>query len=89
MAQPIRWPEVFHDLALAKEVIPWMPEKPADWDKIADRLSEAFSTDQKVVELKGRGCRERMDRLLEKFEKEDAKSFKRQACFHVLNFCGK
>ena len=49
-----------------------------DWDEIAAKLSEAFSTAKgKLVELKGRGCRERMDRLLQKFKAEEAKSLKR------------
>lgn len=42
-----------------------MPEKPQEWEDIAKRLSEAFSTEVKQGELKGRGCRERMDRILD------------------------
>ena len=54
-----------------------MPEKSQEWEKIAKRLSEVFSTETKQVELKGRGCRERMDRLLERYKTEDAKALKR------------
>ena len=74
---PFRWPETYHDLALAKEVAQYMPEKPQEWEEIAKRLSEVFSTETKQVELKGRGCRERMDRLLERYKTEDAKALKR------------
>ena len=57
-----RWLEAWHDIALAKNVICFRPTKPVDWDEIAAKLSEAFSAAKgKLVELKGRGCRERMD----------------------------
>ena len=54
-----------------------MPEKPQEWEDIAKRLSEAFSTEVKQGELKGRGCRERMDRILDSYKGEDAKALKR------------
>ena len=72
-----RWPELKHDLALAREVISCRPSKLQDWDKIATKLSEVFSSEDKPVELKGRGCRDRTDRLLDKFKAEDSKSLKR------------
>ena len=72
-----RWPDVSHDIALAIEVISHRPQKPVDWDAIAGTLSSAFSTEEKPVELKGRGCRERMDLLLRKYKDEDAKALKR------------
>ena len=57
-----RWPEAWRDIALAKNVICFRSTKPVDWDEIAAKLSEAFSAAKgKLVELKGRGCRERMD----------------------------
>ena len=65
-----------HDIALAKEAISLRPEKPADWDVIARTLSSNFSTEDKPVFLKGRGCRERLD-LLKKFKDDDAKALKR------------
>ena len=74
---PFRWPSIEQDLILAREVAARKPEKPADWDAVALALSEAFSTDEKVVVLKGRGCRERMERLLLKYRSEDAKGLKR------------
>ena len=47
---------------LGKNVICFRPTKPVDWDEIAAKLSEAFSAAKgKLVELKGRGCRDRMD----------------------------
>ena len=64
---PFRWPEMKHELALAKEVAKYFPEKPQEWDEVAKILSKAFSTDDKQV--KGRGCREKMDRILEKYTK--------------------
>ena len=72
-----RWPEMKHDVALAKEVASVRPSKPTDWEGIAGVLSVAFSTDDKPVALKGRGCRERLDRLIDKFKTEEAKSLKR------------
>ena len=63
--------------ALAKEVAQYMPEKPQEWEDIAKGLSEAFSTEAKQVELKGRGYRERMDRILDRYKEEDAKALKR------------
>ena len=74
---PFRWPETRRDLALAKEVAQCMPEKPQEWEGIVKRLSEAFPTEAKQVELKGRGCRERMDRILDRYKEEDAKALKR------------
>ena len=74
---PFRWPLVEQDLHLAREVSCHRPEKLAEWDKIAQRLSEAFSNGKNFVELKGRGCRERMERLFQKRRAEDARSLKR------------
>ena len=53
---PFRWPDIWHELALAKEVAKYFPEKPQEWDEVAKILSKAFSTDDKHVEVKGRGC---------------------------------
>lgn len=72
-----RWPELKHDVLLAKEVAASRPSKPVDWEAIAGTLSVIFSTEEKAIDLKGRGCRERMERLLEKFKSEDSKSLKR------------
>lgn len=72
-----RWPDIWHDIALAKEVISKRPKKPWDWDTIAINLNAVFSKDDKPVQLKGRGCRERMNRLLEKYRSEDSRSLKR------------
>ena len=76
---PFRWPETRHDISLAIEVSASNPVKAKDWDAIAERLSKAFSTDTNKVQLKGRGCRERMERLLDKYKDEDAKALKRLA----------
>lgn len=70
-----RWPESSHDIALAKEVAAKRPSKPADWEEIVTKLSSSFSTKNKPLLLKGRGCRERMDRLLQKY-KADVKALK-------------
>ena len=47
---PFRWPEMKHELALAKEVAKYFPKKPQEWDEVAKILSKAFSTDVKHVE---------------------------------------
>ncbi len=52
-------------------------EKTADWDAIASLLSISFSSNGQEVTLKGRGYRERMERIVEKFKREDAKALKR------------
>ena len=72
-----RWPELLNDVALAREVASTRPAKSADWEKIAGTLSAQFSTEEKPVDLKGRGCRERLERLLEKFKSEESKALKR------------
>ena len=72
-----QWPSVTHNVSLAKEVVSVRPSKPGDWEEIARRVSASFSTEVRVVDLKGRGCRERLDRLLEKFTSEDNKALKR------------
>lgn len=63
---------MFHDIALTTEVARDRPEKPSEWDKIAESL-----IDEKNVSLKGTGCRERMDRILTKYKEQDAQSLKR------------
>lgn len=74
---PFCWPEARHELALAKEVAQHNPEKPDEWEAVARRLGKAFSMDSCTVELKGRGCREKMDRILTKYKEEDMKALKR------------
>ena len=49
------WPELRHDISLAREVASSRPSKPADWESIAGVLSSTFSTEDKPIELKGRG----------------------------------
>ena len=72
-----RWTETGHDVDLDKEVAVNRPSKPLDWEEIAARLSEKFSSEDKPVELKGRGCRKRLERLLDKHKAADAKALKR------------
>jgi len=74
---PFRWSLLEHDLALAKEVAAKKPSKPDEWEKVALLLSAVFTSDDRKIELKGRGCRERMDRLLEKYSTEDKRALKR------------
>ena len=71
---PFRWPEMKHKLALAKDEAKYFPEKPQlqEWDEVDKILSKAFSADDNQVGVKGRGCREKMDRILEKIKSEDA-----------------
>ena len=70
------WPLLDGDIALAQEVAAAKPTTSQDWEIIAETLGTLFSTKDKPVELKGRGCRERMQRLIEKFKQEDARSLK-------------
>ena len=37
-----RWPEIQHDISLAKEFIFKCPKRVTDWDLIASTLNEAF-----------------------------------------------
>ena len=74
-----RWPLLYHDLSLAKEVISVHPEKPSDWDSIATKLSDIFTSPIKPVVIKGRACRERLDLLVKKYKEEDTKALKRYA----------
>ena len=52
-----RWPYVAQDIALATEVACARPSKHSDWEEVATTLSAAFSTPEKHISLKGRGCR--------------------------------
>ena len=79
-----RWPEVANDISLAREVVGRRPSKLADWEVIAGILSSTFSTPSKPVQLKGRGCRERLERLVDKFCAADSQSQKRQV---EVKFC--
>ena len=74
---PFRWPSIQNDLALAIEVASRKPETHQDWDEIASVLSEVFSSDSNRIDLKGRGCRERLGRLIEKHKQDDKKSLKK------------
>lgn len=74
---PFRWPSVAYDILLCKEVLARRPSSPCEWEMIAETLSGIFSTAEKKVDLKGRGCRERIDRLIQKFEQDDKKALKK------------
>ena len=71
------WPDPYHNITLAKKVVVRCPVKPLDWENIATTLNVAFSREDKPVDLKGRGCRERKDRLIEKYRAEDIRPLKR------------
>ena len=61
---PFRCPDVKYELALANDVAKYFPEKPQEWNEAAKiLLSKAF------LQVKGRGCREKMDRTLLKYTK--------------------
>ena len=73
-----RWHLVYHDISLAQEVYSTRPEKPSHWEVIAAKLSALFSNKcDKIISLKGRGCRERFDLLIKKYKEEDKKALKR------------
>ena len=63
-----------HELAVAKEVAKYFPEKPQEWDEVANILSKVFSTDDKQVEVKEGGCREKINKKLEKYKSQEAKA---------------
>ena len=56
-----RWPQLYHDVSLAKEVIPLRPKNASDWECIAVKLSFLFSSAEKAILIKGRARRERLD----------------------------
>ena len=62
-----RWSLLFNDLSLAKEVFSLHPDKPADWENIATKLSTLFSTDDKPVFIKGQARKDRLELLLKKY----------------------
>ena len=75
---PFGWPCLNCDMMMAIDILANKPEKVSEWDAIADRLSAAFSqaNNGKVVELKARGSKDRMERLLKKYEIDDSRSLK-------------
>lgn len=79
---PFRWLLVQNDIDLAIEVDAARPEKSSDWDLIAAKLNNHFSTKENPVELTGRSCRERMDRVLKNYKSEESRSLKRY--LHIL-----
>jgi hypothetical protein len=66
-----------NNIMLATEVAARRPTSSSEWDVIARILSDAFSTVEKPVDVSGRACRERLERLLNKYKDEDKKSLKR------------
>ena len=74
---PFRWPSIQYDAMLCKEVLAKRPSSPNDWDIVAEVLSQVFSTEDKPVQLKGRGCKERLDRLIEKYIQDDKRALKK------------
>ena len=63
-------------MAFVKEVAQDSPKKPDEWEAVDKRLGKAFSTDSYTVELKGKGCREKMNQILTKYKEEDVKGLK-------------
>ena len=57
---PFRWPTTSNDIMLATEAAVRKPKYPADWETIVGILIQAFSSDNKQVDLSGRACRERV-----------------------------
>ena len=47
----VRWPNVTHNVAFAQEVISNQPSRPQAWEDITGRLSTAFATEDKPVQL--------------------------------------
>ena len=70
----------------AVEVVANRPEKPAEWEAIATRLSTVFSSEEKTVEFKGMGYKNKIELLLAKAE--DARNLKRFILNIFLNTVG-
>ena len=66
-----------YNLTLATETASRRPNRPTDWDAIADKLSEQFSKPGNPIQLKGLSCQEQLDLLLRRYVDEDKKSLKR------------
>ena len=79
MARPFQWPLQKQDLLLATEVASRQAIKQREFEPIASVLSVEFGklTPGKPVSLTAQACRERMERLLEKYINEDKKALKR------------
>ena len=74
-----RWPTTSNDIMLATESAARKPKSPADWETIAGILSQAVGSDDKQVDLTARACRERLERLINKFKEADKKALKKWA----------
>ena len=64
------------------------PEKPLQWLEIAEVLNLKFTTESREVQLKGRGCKERLFLLIKKYNDEDVRSLKRLClcvCLSVIS----
>lgn len=68
---PFRWPSIIQDISLATEVASRCPSKPSEWEVLANILATEFTTDDKPITLTGRACRDRFERLIQKFRDED------------------
>ena len=66
--------EAYQDIVLASEVVFKHPQNLVDWMVIAEALNKVFSTEEKLVQLKGQGCKEIMGLLLKKCKYEDRKA---------------
>lgn len=79
MARPFRWPLQKQDLLLATKIASRQAFKQSKFDPKESVLSVEFGklTPGQPVSLTARACRERMERLLEKYINEDKKALKR------------
>ena len=74
---PFRWPLPLNGVMLVTEVGARKPTCGNEWDVIASILSTVFSMNERKVVLTGRACRERLDRILNKYLEDDKKALKR------------
>lgn len=77
-----RWSLVQNDIDFVIEVDVVRFEKLFDWDFIVVKFSNYFLILENLVELIGRSCRERMDRVFEKYKFEEFRFLKRY--FYIL-----
>ena len=74
---PFRWPLPLNDMMLATEFAARKPTCATKWHVMASILSTVFSTNERKVELTGRACRERLNRILNKYLEDNKKALKR------------
>lgn len=69
-----RW-HIRHDIDLLREVLALRPKQLSDWALIADKLEQAWQSDD--ISLRSRSCKEHLDVLLRHHKDGNAASLKK------------